>query len=147
MYKYFLIALLGLAAGCKTRYHDTTWTTPANQPPQMARHDGPRPPGPPGPGMNGFMHGIPRPMMMGQGIDSPTLLYFKEARQNLLEARTYGYITNPQYADLLEKLQSDMRQIFLAEAQGREPAPPMRMPMRRFRPGQLEDGGKPPKAE
>jgi hypothetical protein len=110
MTKYFLIAMIAVAAaGCRSTCHDNTCARPID-----------------GPAMNRPAHATPNAMPRPEQSASATLLYFKEARQHLLEARTYGFISNEEFANLTEKLQSDMRLILIAEAESRAPRPPRR---------------------
>jgi len=61
------------------------------------------------------------------------MIYFREARDNLWQARDHGFLSNEQYADLLEKLGGDMRQIIMEEERNHPPFQrlPMRPPPRR----------------
>lgn len=55
---------------------------------------------------------------------SPAVIYYHEASQRLAESRRDGFLNNEEYADLLEKLQGDLRQILVAEAESHHPANP-----------------------
>jgi hypothetical protein len=117
--KYWFVALLALAVGCKS---------PGHHHENYAQH----PPGPE-PGMIQPMPG------MGPGM-SPGIMYFNDASQKLAEGRRDGYLTDDQFADLLEKLMGDVRQIMVAEAESAPPVPRHPMPMHReHREGEHED--------
>ena len=113
MKKYWFIALVGLAAGCKTTGHHEAYE---HRPPTAMA------------GCVQPVHGGGMgPRMMGSAA-SPAVIYYHEASQRLAEARRDGYITNEQFAELLEHLQGDLRQIMVAEAQSTRPIHPMPMP-------------------
>ncbi|MDB6021905.1 MAG: hypothetical protein JWQ04_1762 [Pedosphaera sp.] len=121
MKKYWFIALVGLAAGCKTAGHHEAYE--GRPPAPMAGAVQPR-------------HGGMGPIMGPAG--SPAVVYYHEASQRLAEARRDGYISNDQFADLLEHLQGDLRQIMVAEAESERPMHPMPMPMPMHRPPRHE---------
>ena len=114
MQKYWFIVLIGLAAGCRTTCHNSCCTNPDKNPAAFAPRAAARP--------------MPAP---APDDVSPGMIYFREERENLWRARDRRYISNDQYADLLEKLQGDMRQIIMEEEEHNSaPFQPMPMPMR-----------------
>ena len=106
MKKYWFIALIALAAGCKTTGHHEAYE---HRPARMA-------------GMDGV--GIVPGTKPGW---TPVVIYYHEASQRLAESRRDGWLSNDKYAELLEKLQADIRQIMMVEAESVRPAHAMPM--------------------
>ena len=119
MNRYCLIAIVGLAAGCKTMDHHGS---EAHHPNEQAR---PVP----------MEHGQPmRPMMqerrarMGPMITPGRSIgeeHFGNVVRALNDARKNGYVSNDEYADLFEKLMADSRWIIVEEIKAMRPPGPM----------------------
>lgn len=99
MKTYWLaIALAGLAmAGCQTpKHHEACVERRESQ----CRHE---------------QKQQPCPMAM-HGPGFPGVIYYQEASRNLFNARQSGYLSNEQFATMLDKLHTDLRHIMTAEA-------------------------------
>ncbi len=104
------LALTALLTGCQTTCCTDHGMAQMHHPDDQRPHPGPA-------------AGMMPPSMTPPPGPSPGVIYFHEASQKLAESRRDGFLTNDQFADLLEKLMGDTRQILIEETRASHPGP------------------------